>query len=231
VVDRARIRDGRRRIVVADEGSRSTTTATRERGRGAGARDRAPGAVAGTIFNVADGEALTVRQVVELCARELGADLEIVSMPYDLAVPAWPLLAQPLPTHRVLDVGRLHHQLGHRDVVPARVRCGARALARREPAGARRDRGAVLTDRSTMPPRTPDRPWLAARRSVQVPEFKVRPGWGCLQRATRPAAHARGVRRVTQHTGPLAGIKVLDLSIALTGPYAAALLADQVPRS
>jgi len=32
---------------------------------------------------------------------------------------------------------------------------------------------------------------------------------------------------VTQHTGPLAGIKVLDLSIALTGPYAAALLADQ----
>ncbi|HEY8525267.1 MAG TPA: CoA transferase [Acidimicrobiales bacterium] len=28
-------------------------------------------------------------------------------------------------------------------------------------------------------------------------------------------------------TGPLAGIKVLDLSIALTGPYAAALLADQ----
>lgn len=32
---------------------------------------------------------------------------------------------------------------------------------------------------------------------------------------------------MTQHTGPMAGIKVLDLSIALTGPYAAALLADQ----
>jgi len=30
-----------------------------------------------------------------------------------------------------------------------------------------------------------------------------------------------------EHTGPLAGIKVLDLSIALTGPYAVALLADQ----
>ena len=29
------------------------------------------------------------------------------------------------------------------------------------------------------------------------------------------------------HQGPLAGVKVLDLSIALTGPYAAALLADQ----
>jgi crotonobetainyl-CoA:carnitine CoA-transferase CaiB-like acyl-CoA transferase len=32
---------------------------------------------------------------------------------------------------------------------------------------------------------------------------------------------------LTEQTGPLAGIKVLDLSIALTGPYAAALLADQ----
>ena len=28
-------------------------------------------------------------------------------------------------------------------------------------------------------------------------------------------------------TGPLSGVKVLDLSIALTGPYAATLLADQ----
>ena len=28
-------------------------------------------------------------------------------------------------------------------------------------------------------------------------------------------------------TGPMEGIKVLDFSIALTGPYAAALLADQ----
>ena len=30
-----------------------------------------------------------------------------------------------------------------------------------------------------------------------------------------------------QHSGPLAGIRILDLSIALTGPYAVALLADQ----
>jgi crotonobetainyl-CoA:carnitine CoA-transferase CaiB-like acyl-CoA transferase len=30
-----------------------------------------------------------------------------------------------------------------------------------------------------------------------------------------------------ERTGPMAGVKVLDLSIALTGPYAAALLADQ----
>jgi crotonobetainyl-CoA:carnitine CoA-transferase CaiB-like acyl-CoA transferase len=32
---------------------------------------------------------------------------------------------------------------------------------------------------------------------------------------------------VGERTGPLAGVRVVDLSIALTGPYAAALLADQ----
>jgi len=32
---------------------------------------------------------------------------------------------------------------------------------------------------------------------------------------------------ITQQSGPLAGIRVLDFSIALTGPYAAALMADQ----
>jgi crotonobetainyl-CoA:carnitine CoA-transferase CaiB-like acyl-CoA transferase len=32
---------------------------------------------------------------------------------------------------------------------------------------------------------------------------------------------------VPERTGPMAGVKVVDLSIALTGPYAAALLADQ----
>jgi len=30
-----------------------------------------------------------------------------------------------------------------------------------------------------------------------------------------------------ERTGPLAGVKVLDLSIAATGPYACTLLADQ----
>ena len=59
---------------------------------------------AGKIFNVGDEEVLSVRQVVELVAAALGHALEIVSMPYDLAVPARPLLAQPLPTHRVLDL-------------------------------------------------------------------------------------------------------------------------------
>ena len=71
---------------------------------------------------------LSVRQVVEVIAAALDHELEIVSMPYDLAVPARPLQAQPLPTHRVLDLTRLRSDLGYRDLVPA---------ARRSPRTAR----------------------------------------------------------------------------------------------
>ena len=77
-------------------------------------------------------------------------------MPYDLAVPARPLLAQPLPTHRVLDLTRVRTDLGYRDVVPAReARRPHRALARRAPARAGRHRGDARSPiRSTTRPRT-----------------------------------------------------------------------------
>src|SRR2546423_443996 len=52
--------------------------------------------------------------------------------------------------------------------------------------------------------------------------------WARVQRAGRTAAHERGVRRVTvTPEAPLAGMRIVDLSIALTGPYAVALLGDQ----
>ena len=132
------------------------------------------------VFNVADEEVLTVRQMIEICARELGAEPEIVSLPYELAVPAWPLLAQPLPTHRVLDLTRLHHQLGHRDVVPARaaVALTARWLAEHPP-----DRGGI-EERVLTDPFDYDaedaliESWTRARANVVVPEFAVRPSWG-----------------------------------------------------
>ena len=87
------------------------------------------------MFNAGDDEVLTIRQVVEVAAAALGVELELVSMPYDLAVPARPLLTQPLPTHRVLDTSRLRNRLGYRDLVPAReaVAHTARWLAEHPP--------------------------------------------------------------------------------------------------
>ena len=149
---------------------------------------------AGTIFNIGDAEVLTVRQVVELCARELGAEIEIVSMPYELAVPAWPLLAQPSVTHRVLDLTRVHHQLGHRDVVPAREAVGhtARWLAEHPP-----ERGGleemVLTDPFDYAAEDAlIDAWVAARASVALPEFANPPGFGLAYSGPdgRPRLHA-----------------------------------------
>jgi hypothetical protein len=80
----------------------------------------------------------------------------------------------------VLDLTRLHHQLGHRDVVPAReaVRRTARWLTEHPP-----ERGGieeqVLTDPFDYAAEDAlIDSWLAARRSVVAPGFAVRPGWG-----------------------------------------------------
>jgi hypothetical protein len=135
---------------------------------------------AGTIFNVADEEVLTLRQMIELCCTELGAELDLISMPYDLAIPARPLLAQPLPTHRVLDLSLLHHQLGHRDVVPAReaVRRTARWLHENPPEpGGMEER--VLTDPFDYAAEDAlIDSWLAARASIRIPTFSEPPAYG-----------------------------------------------------
>lgn len=176
-----RILDGRRRLIVADEGLTLHHHGYTENIAAAVALGiEQPDRAGGTIFNVADEEVLTVRQVAELCAAALGAELELVSMPYDLAVPAWPLLAQPLPTHRVLDLSLLHHRLGHRDPVPAReaVQRTARWLAENRPAPGGTEE-MVLTDPFDYAAEDVlIESWLAARASVVVPDFAVRPGWG-----------------------------------------------------
>jgi nucleoside-diphosphate-sugar epimerase len=176
-----RILDHRRQIIVADEGLTLHHHCYTENCAAAVVLGiEHPERSSGIVCNVGDEEVLTVRQMVELCTEELGADLEIVSMPYDLAVPAWPLLAQPLPTHRVLDLARLHHQLGHRDVVPARqaVARTARWLADNSP-----ERGGieeqVLTDPFDYGAEDAlIGSWLAARSQVVVPDFAVQPAWG-----------------------------------------------------
>ena len=176
-----RVLDGRTRIIVPDDGLTLHHHGYTENVAAAVLRALLhPELAAGTIFNVGDEEVLTIRQVVELCARALGADLEIVSMPYDLAVPAWPLMAQPLPTHRVMDLSLLHHQLGHRDVVPARegIRRTARWLADHRPEQGGTEE-TVLTDPFDYAAEDAlIDSWLAARASVVIPEFATKPTYG-----------------------------------------------------
>jgi nucleoside-diphosphate-sugar epimerase len=187
-----RIRDGRRRIVLADDGLTLHHHCYTENCAAALVRAiEAPAAAGGTTFNVADEEVLTVRQVVELCAAGLGVELEIVSMPFDLAVPARPLLTQPLPTHRVLDTTLVRDRLGHRDAVPARaaVRRTARWLTEHPPPPGGIEEQ-VLTDPFDYDAEDALMDsWLAARAAVVVPEFAAPPGYGLAY--SGPAGHRR----------------------------------------
>jgi nucleoside-diphosphate-sugar epimerase len=176
-----RILDGRRAIVVADDGLTLHHHGYTENLAHAVllACDH-PDAAAGLVFNAADEEVLSVRQVVELIAAALGADLEIVSMPYDLAEPAWPLLAQPLPTHRVLDLGRLRRALGYRDLVPAREAIARTAtwLAEHRPAPGGPEE-TVLTDPFDYP--NEDRLiewWRGVRATAPQLEWASPPRYG-----------------------------------------------------
>ena len=132
------------------------------------------------VFNAGDEEVLTVRQVVEVIAGALGHALELVSMPYDLAIPARPLLSQPLPTHRVLDLTRIRTELGYRDVAAPReaVARTARWLAANPPA---RDGPEEHTLTDPFDYAAEDRlmdAWQGACAAMPIVEWSSPPGYG-----------------------------------------------------
>jgi nucleoside-diphosphate-sugar epimerase len=174
-----RVLEGRDRIVVADDGLTLHHHGYTENIAHALllALDRPE--AAGRIFNIADEEVLSVRQVVEIVAAALDHRFDIVSMPYDLAVPARPLLAQPLPTHRVLDLTRVRTELGYRDVVPAREALArtARWLVEHPLHGSTEE--LTLTDPFDYA--AEDRlvdAWLAARAAMPALEYDPEPRFG-----------------------------------------------------
>jgi hypothetical protein len=117
-----RVLDGRRRIIVADDGlTLHHHGYTENLAHALLLAIEQPDAAAGKIFNLGDTEVLTIRQVIEIICAELDHEIEIVSMPFEFATPALPMLAQPANTHRVLDLSRVVHDLGYRDAVPARA--------------------------------------------------------------------------------------------------------------
>jgi nucleoside-diphosphate-sugar epimerase len=177
-----RVLDGRDRIVVADDGlTLHHHGFTENLAHAVLLAIAAPDAAAGLVFNVGDEEVLSVRQVIELIATALGHELEIVSMPYELAVPARPLLAQPLPTHRVLDLTRIRSVLDYHDVMPARqaIALTAHWLVDHPPAPGDMEEQ-VLTDPFDYP--AEDRlidAWRTASATVEAAaQFAVEPAYG-----------------------------------------------------
>jgi nucleoside-diphosphate-sugar epimerase len=72
---------------------------------------------AGERYNISDDRLFTVAQLVELVEAELDHKFELVSLPYDLAKAAWPMLAYHASEHRVVDASKIRYQLGYRDKI------------------------------------------------------------------------------------------------------------------
>jgi nucleoside-diphosphate-sugar epimerase len=79
-----------------------------------------PEASAGKVYNVADDQLLSLRQVAETVADALGHRWDIVNLPYELAPCTRPFVMQPLSTHRVQDTAALRRDLGYRDQLTPR---------------------------------------------------------------------------------------------------------------
>lgn len=108
-----RILDGRRRLVVADGGLKIQTTGYTENVAAAPllALDRRDVATGGTYF-VSGLEQLTYRQRIELIARHLGAEVELVSLPWELATACHALYGAEAG-HRAIACRRVVADLGY----------------------------------------------------------------------------------------------------------------------
>lgn len=112
-----RVLDGRRRIIVADGGLSLRTVGY---GRNVGhALVLAAGhqAAAGKTYNVGDELVLSAGQTITVLCAALDVDVELVSLPAELATPALPFLAHEHVTHQMTTVDAIMTDLGYRDVV------------------------------------------------------------------------------------------------------------------
>jgi nucleoside-diphosphate-sugar epimerase len=114
-----RILDGRKRMIIADGGLKVEARVYVENSAASvlAAIDK-PEASAGKRYNVRDQTLYTMRQRIELVAKTMGAELELVDMPFALARPCH-VLWRFRPAHQVMDDNALRRELGHRDVMQA----------------------------------------------------------------------------------------------------------------
>ena len=114
-----RILDGRSRIIVADAGlSLSSFGYVENLAHALLLAVDQPQTARGRVYNAADQEVLSIRQVIESVAKAMGHDFDIISLPWEIAWPARPLVAQPWTSHRVVSTARIEQELGYRDLVP-----------------------------------------------------------------------------------------------------------------
>ena len=227
-----RILDGRDRMIIADDGLTLHHQGYTENAAAALLLAiEHPERSAGTIFNIGDEEVLTVRQMIELCAAALGADLEL---DLDAVRPCRARPGRCSPSRcRPIACSTSRCCITSSAIAmscpPARPP-GARrvwlAENRPEPGGTEE---MVLTDPVRLRRRRRAHRLLAGgpgeRQGARVHRRCPATVWPTAGRSGGPVPRRSSWNERRQRT--MSGIRVLDLSIALTGPYAAALMADQ----
>jgi nucleoside-diphosphate-sugar epimerase len=116
-----RVRDGRRHMILPDGGFQIHTRCAARNAAAfvLGAIDR-PDAASGQVYNCGDPLSWSLCQWVEAITALLGAELEIVSIPSDIAIEAATTLlplANTTATHCIVSTEKAQQQLGYQPVV------------------------------------------------------------------------------------------------------------------
>ena len=128
-----RVLDGRRRIIVADGGLTLRSMGYGPNvGHALSLVSGSPTVAAGKTYNVGDEQSLSTAQTIAVLADALGVEMELVSIPAELATPARPFLTSEHTLHQHMTVDAIRYDLGYRDVVPAREALRQTALYLRD---------------------------------------------------------------------------------------------------
>jgi nucleoside-diphosphate-sugar epimerase len=113
-----RVLDGRRRMILPDNGLvLFSRAAARNAAHAVLLAVDHPEAASGEVFNCADDEQFSLRQWMEAIVDIMGGEMEMFSLPQELATPAWPLVLRC--SHVLVDTTKIRARLGYRDAVPA----------------------------------------------------------------------------------------------------------------
>lgn len=154
-----------------------------------------PEQASGRIFNVTDERALTIRQMAEIVADEVGHRFDIVSMPNELAAPIRPVLMHHSTAHRIVNIRPLQDLLGYRDQVAPEegLRRTVRWLVDNPPSAASQARLQDPFDYEAEDELV--QRWRSAMARFSPPTFETEPGYGGAYYG-RSANPATGTNRV-----------------------------------
>lgn len=150
---------------------------------------------AGRIYNVTDTRSLTLRQIAEIVADEVGHRFDVVSMPYELAANARPVVMHSSSGHRVVSTVSLQRDLGYRDAVEPEegLRRTVRWLVDNPPSPSAEARLQDPFDYAAEDELV--RRWRAVLADFEVPAFESEPGYGAAYYGRDPNP-ATGTSRV-----------------------------------